>query len=118
MRSLAYHEAVPATIFRSPCNLRCRGSPGFAATASYGGLSAHTEGWALYAERLAAENNWYDGDRIGALGQLESELFRARRLVVDTGLHAKKWTRSRPSTTDQGCGSGTLRRQPWPGVLL
>jgi uncharacterized protein (DUF885 family) len=58
-----------------------------------GGISANTEGWALYAERLAAESGWYEGDLEGHIGQLDSALFRARRLVVDTGLHAKRWTR-------------------------
>ena len=43
--------------------------------------------------RLAAESGWYEGDVEGLLGQLDSELFRARRLVVDTGLHTKRWTR-------------------------
>jgi uncharacterized protein (DUF885 family) len=47
----------------------------------------------LYAERIAAESGWYDNDPEGLLGQLSAELFRARRLVVDTGLHAKHWTR-------------------------
>jgi uncharacterized protein (DUF885 family) len=52
-----------------------------------------SEGWGLYAERLAAESGWYGDDIEGQLGQLYHELFRARRLVVDTGLHAMKWTR-------------------------
>ena len=47
---------------------------------------------ALYAERLAAESGWYEGDPMGLLGQLNAALFRARRLVVDTGLHAKRWS--------------------------
>jgi uncharacterized protein (DUF885 family) len=47
----------------------------------------------LYAERLAVESGWYKDDLPGQLGQLSAELFRARRLVVDTGLHAKRWTR-------------------------
>ena len=59
----------------------------------FGCSSAYAEGWALYAEQLAAENGWYEGDIAGRLGQLNDELFRARRLVVDTGLHAKRWTR-------------------------
>jgi uncharacterized protein (DUF885 family) len=59
----------------------------------FGGISAITEGWALYSERLAAESNWYADDPEGLLGQMEAELFRARRLVVDTGIHAKRWTR-------------------------
>src|SRR5262249_49338406 len=49
--------------------------------------------WALYAERLAAESGWYQDDPEGQLGQLSAALFRARRLVVDTGLHAQHWTR-------------------------
>jgi uncharacterized protein (DUF885 family) len=59
----------------------------------FGGGSAHSEGWALYAERLAIDNGWYADDANALLGALDSQLFRARRLVVDTGLHAKKWTR-------------------------
>ncbi|MEZ5490413.1 MAG: DUF885 family protein [Gammaproteobacteria bacterium] len=57
------------------------------------GLSAGTEGRVFYAERFAAEDGWHQDDPVGRLGQLSSELFRARRLVVDTGLHAKGWTR-------------------------
>ena len=56
-------------------------------------MAASSEGWALYAERLAAEEGWYDDDLEGRIGQLNSALFRARRLVVDTGLHAMGWTR-------------------------
>ena len=55
--------------------------------------SVNVEGWALYAEKLVAENGWYEGDPEGLLGMLDAQLFRARRLVVDTGLHAKHWTR-------------------------
>lgn len=93
MRSLAYHEAVPGHHFQIALQAESKELPAFRRDRVFGGLSAHSEGWALYAERLAAENGWYDGDKIGAIGQLDSELFRARRLVVDTGLHAKKWTR-------------------------
>jgi uncharacterized protein (DUF885 family) len=69
------------------------GLPRFRQDSVFGGLSAYAEGWALYAERLAAEEGWYEGDVRGRLVQLDAELFRARRLVVDTGLHAKRWTR-------------------------
>ena len=67
--------------------------PRFRQSRGFGGSTAFTEGWGLYAERLAVEAGWYDGDPQGRLGQLNFELFRARRLVVDTGLHAKHWTR-------------------------
>lgn len=93
MRSLTYHEAVPGHHFQIALQSESQELPRFRSARVFGGLPAHAEGWALYAERLAAESNWYEGDKVGALGQLDSELFRARRLVVDTGLHAKKWTR-------------------------
>jgi hypothetical protein len=51
------------------------------------------EGWALYCEWLAKQAGWYDNDPFGDLGRLRDELFRAVRLVVDTGIHAKHWTR-------------------------
>ncbi len=47
----------------------------------------------MYAEKIAAEAGWYEGDPEGLLGHLYAQLFRARRLVVDTGIHAKRWTR-------------------------
>jgi uncharacterized protein (DUF885 family) len=93
MRTLSYHEAVPGHHFQIALQAEMESLPRFRRDRVFGGLPAHAEGWGLYAERLAAENNWYEGDKVGRLGQLNSELFRARRLVVDTGLHAKKWTR-------------------------
>jgi uncharacterized protein (DUF885 family) len=56
-------------------------------------FNAFSEGWALYAEQLADELGAYETDRVGRLGYLQSLAFRACRLVVDTGLHAKRWTR-------------------------
>jgi uncharacterized protein (DUF885 family) len=54
---------------------------------------ANSEGWGLYAEQLADELSAYDTDRVGRLGYLQSLAFRACRLIVDTGIHAKRWTR-------------------------
>jgi uncharacterized protein (DUF885 family) len=57
------------------------------------GYSEYAEGWGLYAEALAAEMGMYKDDPAGDLGRLQAEIFRAARLVVDTGLHHKRWTR-------------------------
>ena len=56
-------------------------------------FNAYSEGWALYAEQLADELGAYENDPVGRLGYLQSIAFRACRLVVDTGIHAKRWTR-------------------------
>jgi uncharacterized protein (DUF885 family) len=93
LRSLVYHETVPGHHFQIALEMQNPALPRFRRLRAYGFISAFGEGWALYAEHLAAEAGWYEGDPQGLLGQLDSELFRARRLVVDTGLHAKHWTR-------------------------
>ena len=56
-------------------------------------FSGYGEGWALYAEQLAFEMGMYDDDPLGHIGQLHDSMFRAVRLVVDSGLHAKRWSR-------------------------
>lgn len=93
MRTLTYHEAIPGHHFQIALQLETDSLPRYRRYGIFGGGSAYAEGWALYAEQLAVENNWYEGDIVGHLGQLDAELFRAKRLVVDTGLHTKKWTR-------------------------
>jgi uncharacterized protein (DUF885 family) len=93
LRSVIYHETVPGHHFQIALELENENIPRFRQLRVFGSISALGEGWALYAERLAAESGWYDGDPEGLLAQLNYELFRARRLVVDTGLHAKHWTR-------------------------
>ena len=93
LRSLVYHETIPGHHFQIALDLENDAQPRFRRVRLFGGVTALTEGWALYAERLAAESGWYEGDLEGLLGQLDAELFRARRLVVDTGLHAYGWTR-------------------------
>lgn len=93
MRSLAVHEAVPGHHFQLTIQQEQTDLPRWRQRRIFSGGSAHSEGWALYAERLAIDNGWYEGDPQQLLGALDSQLFRARRLVVDTGLHAKRWTR-------------------------
>jgi uncharacterized protein (DUF885 family) len=93
LRSLVYHETVPGHHFQIALAVENETLPAFRRVRALGGLSASSEGWALYAERFAAEDGWYEGDVAGQLGQLSDALFRARRLVVDTGLHAMGWTR-------------------------
>jgi uncharacterized protein (DUF885 family) len=63
------------------------------------GFNAFVEGWALYAEQLAAEDGYYDKDPLGRLGYLNAARFRAVRLIVDTGMHALKWSRDKAIAT-------------------
>jgi len=93
LRTLVYHETVPGHHFQVALDLENTAQPLFRRVRLFGGITALTEGWALYAERLAAESGWYENDLEGQLGYLDAQLFRARRLVVDTGIHAKRWTR-------------------------
>ena len=93
LRTLVYHETIPGHHFHSAFGVENPDLPKFRQVRAFGGISAISEGWALYAERLVAQEGWYEGDLEGLLGQLDDELFRARRLVVDTGLHAMRWTR-------------------------
>jgi uncharacterized protein (DUF885 family) len=88
MRSLAVHEAVPGHHFQLALQLEQISLSRWRQRRIFGGGSANSEGWALYAERLALDNGWYEGDPHSLLGALDAQLFRARRLVVDTGLHA------------------------------
>jgi uncharacterized protein (DUF885 family) len=93
MRTLTYHEAIPGHHFQLALQVENSALPRFRQDGSFSNLSAYAEGWGLYAERLASDLGWYQGDPVGDLGRLNAELFRARRLVVDTGLHTKGWTR-------------------------
>jgi uncharacterized protein (DUF885 family) len=114
LKSTAYHEAIPGHHFQIAIQQESTDLPRYRKLGIFGFNSAYIEGWALYAERLAAENGWYEGDLPGQLGYLQLQLFRARRLVVDTGLHAKKW--SRQQVIDFGfTPTETERYIVWPG---
>ena len=90
MKSVTYHEGIPGHHFQISIAQNLKGMPLIRQQTLY---SAYAEGWALYAERLAAEIGMYQGDPWGDLGRLRDEMLRAVRLVADTGLHAKGWTR-------------------------
>jgi len=90
MKTLAYHEGIPGHHFQIATAQGLKDLPFIRQQAIYG---AYVEGWALYAERLAAEIGMYKDDPLGDLGRLQAELLRAVRLVVDTGIHADGWTR-------------------------
>jgi uncharacterized protein (DUF885 family) len=90
MKTLAYHEGIPGHFFQISIAQKLEGLPLIRQQPVF---TAYVEGWALYAEYLAKEMGMYDGDPFGDLGRLQAELFRAVRLVVDTGLHAKGWSR-------------------------
>jgi len=108
LRTLTYHETVPGHHFQIALVGEDQNLPKFMQTRAFGGVAASSEGWALYAEQLAVEAGWYEGDIPGLLGQLNDALFRARRLVVDTGLHAKQWTRQQ--AIDYGISASEVDR--------
>jgi uncharacterized protein (DUF885 family) len=90
MKTLAYHEGIPGHHFQGSIKMELKGLPLFRNVVSFG---AYSEGWALYAEQLAYEMGFYKDDPFGNLGRLQYEIWRACRLVVDAGIHYKKWTR-------------------------
>jgi uncharacterized protein (DUF885 family) len=89
--TLTYHETIPGHVWQGAYVLESRSLPLIRSVLS--GFNAYVEGWALYAEQLGDEMGLYDDDPIGRLGYLQEQRFRACRLVVDTGLHAMRWTR-------------------------
>ena len=90
--TLTYHEASPGHHFQNSIAREAGELPMYR---RFGGFSAYSEGWALYAERIADELGVYEDDPWGRIGFLQSYLFRAVRLVVDTGLHHHRWSRER-----------------------
>jgi uncharacterized protein (DUF885 family) len=88
--AIAYHEGIPGHHMQLSVQQQLTGLPKFRLHGL--GFNAYVEGWALYAEQLAKEVGFYQ-DPVSDYGRLSSELFRAVRLVVDTGIHSKGWTR-------------------------
>lgn len=115
-----FHEAVPGHHFQIALAQQQTDTPLLRRLISF---NAYTEGWALYAEQLADEQGFYENDPVGRIGYLRWQLWRAVRLVVDTGLHAQDWTRQQAidyvsETTGDAPGvvvSEVDRYIVWPG---
>ena len=91
MEALAYHEGIPGHHMQRAIAQELDGIPEFQ---KYSSFTAYTEGWGLYTEELAKDMGFYQ-DPYSDFGRLAMELWRACRLVVDTGIHSKKWSRER-----------------------
>ena len=120
LSTLTYHEAVPGHHLQVATALESGDIP---LIRRRGFFSGYGEGWALYSEQLADEMGMYDGNPLGRVGYLQSLLFRATRLVVDSGMHAKRWSREQATdyfmaTTGiaRGRSQGEIDRYTvWPG---
>jgi len=116
--AVAYHEGIPGHHMQRSVQQQLKGLPKFRLHTN---APAYTEGWALYAEELGKEVGFYQ-DPVSDYGRLSSELFRAVRLVVDTGLHAKGWSRDQVvqymrdnDVNEPLIQSETDRYIAWPG---
>ena len=115
--TLAFHEGIPGHVWQGEYANQ------LPLIRSILAFNAYSEGWALYAETLGDELGAYEGDPVGQLGYLQSIAFRACRMVVDTGLHAKRWSRDKAITWfSETNGSGLAEVTPevdrycsWPG---
>jgi len=119
--TLLYHEAAPGHHFQLSASQLIKGVPLLRKVSPF---TAYSEGWALYAERVAAQDmDLYATDPFGDLGRLQAEMFRAVRLVVDTGMHARKWSREEAiayMVAKTGQGEAEVTREieryvVWPG---
>jgi uncharacterized protein (DUF885 family) len=90
LATVVYHEGLPGHQFEGGLALSNTGLPLIRKSI---GFSGYAEGWALYAEQLAAELGMYEGDPLGEIGYLKEALFRAHRCIIDTGLHHFRWSR-------------------------
>jgi uncharacterized protein (DUF885 family) len=123
MESTAYHEAIPGHHLQLTIQQEMEGLP--AQRRFWLGSAAFVEGWALYAERLGRDVGRYQ-EPASYYGHLQAEMLRAIRLVVDTGLHARKWSRQQVvqffhdhSTIDEvEVQAETDRYIAWPGQAL
>ncbi len=123
LQTLSYHEGVPGHHTQGSIAAAMSAAPLLVRIASF---NAYQEGWALYAEQLMAEQGVYADDVLGDLGRLQDELFRAVRLVIDTGLHHKRWTREQAIRTMRditGIAESRVvaeveRYMAWPGQAL
>ena len=119
MPSLTYHESIPGHHTQIAIAMELD-IPIFRKIVRFTG---YVEGWALYAERLAYELNWYDNDPYGNLGRLQYEALRAARLVMDTGIHSLGWSFDQATTFNQENVGAPLsasqgaagRYSVWPG---
>lgn len=105
MEALAYHEGIPGHHMQRSISQELEGIPKFR---KFGGYTAYTEGWGLYCEFLPKEMGMY-ANPYSDYGRLAMELWRACRLVVDTGIHGKKWTREEGIAYYQNNTSGSER---------
>jgi uncharacterized protein (DUF885 family) len=119
---LAYHEAIPGHHLQIAIAQELEDIPEFR---KYGGVTAFVEGWALYTERLADDMSLYSSD-LDRIGVLSYDAWRASRLVVDTGMHAKQWTRQQAvdfmlentALAENNIVNEVDRYITWPGQAL
>ena len=123
MEDLFLHEAIPGHHYQTSIQQENESLPKFRRFGWYG---AYGEGWALYSETLGKEMGLFDNDPASYYGHLSDEMLRATRLVVDTGMHAKGWTREQGiqylqetlGYTEAASRQAIERYMAWPGQAL